>query len=426
MVKLKKMNSAVGRVKVPGDKSISHRGVMLGALADGDTVIDGFLTGADCISTIECFRLLGIETELSGEHVVVHGKGLHGLKKPENILYTGNSGTTTRLLCGILSGQAFESTITGDASIQKRPMKRVRDPLSMMGAKISSDFCPLTISPAKLKAIEYNMPVASAQVKTAILLAGLFAEGITVVKECEKSRDHTELMLKSMGADINVSGNTVSISSKNKLTPIHINVPGDISSAAFFIAAASVMKNSSVIIENVGVNPTRSGILEVARKMGADIREFNRREENNEPVCDIEVKSSSLKGVRIEGDIIPRLIDELPVIAVMAAMAEGETVIADAGELKVKETNRILSVCTELKKCGINITETDDGMIIRGGGRITGAEFKSYNDHRMVMSLAVLAQLADGECSIDDVSSVEISYPGFFDDFYKLERKCEI
>lgn len=423
MTELKKINRIRGEITVPGDKSISHRGVMLGALGEGITEIDGFLTGADCLSTIDCFRNLGIETEISGTRVVVHGNGLYGLKKPDKILYTGNSGTTTRLLSGILAGQSFDSQITGDSSICKRPMSRVVKPLSMMGANIEGEYCPLTIRGSKLTGIKYNMPVASAQVKTAILLAGLYAEGETEVIETEKSRDHTERMLLAMGADITEDGLSVRVKKSEKLTGIHLNVPGDISSAAFFIAAASIMKGSELLIKNVGVNQTRTGILDVARKMGANITELNMRSENNEPVCDLLVKSADLKGVRIDGAIIPRLIDELPVIAVMALAAEGETVIADASELKVKETNRITAVCTELKKCGADIQETDDGMIIRGERRLTGSHFSSYGDHRMAMSLAVLAQLTEGECSIDDISCCGISYPEFFSDFYSLEDK---
>ncbi len=423
MTELKKMNRIKGEITVPGDKSISHRGVMLGALADGITEIDGFLTGADCLSTIDCFRNLGIDTEISGTNVIVHGKGLHGLKKPQKTLYTGNSGTTTRLLCGILAAQSFDSVITGDRSICKRPMSRVVKPLSQMGANIDGEYCPLSISGAELKGIRYNMPVASAQVKTAILLAGLYADGETEVVEIEKSRDHTERMLSAMGADIKSEGLSVRINKCNSLSGVHINVPGDISSAAFIIAAASIMKGSEVLIKNVGVNPTRTGILDAARAMGADITETNQRIENNEPVCDLLVKSADLKGIRIDGAIIPRLIDELPVIAVMALACEGETVIADAAELKVKETNRITAVCTELKKCGADITETDDGMIIRGGKKLTGAKFSSYGDHRMAMSLAVLAQILEGGSSIDDISCCAISYPEFFDDFYRLEDK---
>lgn len=422
MAVLRKMRRIRGEVSVPGDKSISHRGVMLGALADGDTVIDGFLMGADCLSTIECFRALGIKTDIEGGRVTVHGKGLDGLSAPEKQLYTGNSGTTTRLLCGILAAQQFDCEITGDSSICKRPMGRVTKPLSLMGADIEGEYCPLKIRGTKLHGIRYDMTVASAQVKTALILAGLFAEGDTYVKEIEKSRDHTELMLAAMGADISTDGLLIRVSGKNRLSPIHICVPGDISSAAFFIAAASVMPDSEVLIKNVGMNKTRDGIVEVARNMGANISELNTRVENCEPVSDLLVKSAQLHGTKICGSIIPRLIDELPVIAVMAAVAEGETVIADAEELKVKETNRIAAVCTELKKCGVDIRETDDGMIIRGGNKIRKAEFKSYGDHRMAMSLAVMAQLADGECTIDDTDYVGISYPDFFEDFYGLEE----
>lgn len=423
MTGIRKINRIKGEVNIPGDKSISHRGVMLGALGDGITEIDGFLTGADCLSTIDCFRNLGIDTEICGTHVTVHGKGINGLKKPDKILYAGNSGTTTRLLTGILAGQSFDSTITGDSSILKRPMSRVVKPLSLMGAKIEGEYCPLSIKGSRLAGIEYDMPVASAQVKTAILLAGLYADGKTTVIEKEKSRDHTERMLSAMGAKIYEDGLNVSVEICEKLSGIHLEVPGDISSAAFFIAAATVMNGSEILIKNVGVNPTRTGILDVARSMGADVTEINYRTHNSEPVCDLLVKSANIKGVRIDGAIIPRLIDELPIIAVMALSADGETVIADAGELKIKETNRITAVCTELQKCGADITETADGMIIRGGRKLKGASFKSYADHRMAMSLAVLAQMAEGESSIDDISCCEISYPTFFEDFYSLEDK---
>lgn len=423
MTELKKMKKIRGAVTVPGDKSISHRGVMLGALGNGLTEISGFLTGADCLSTVDCFRNLGIETEIDGTKVIVHGKGLHGLSKPQKMLYTGNSGTTTRLLSGILSGQKFDSVITGDASVCKRPMSRVVKPLTAMGARITGEYCPLEIKGASLKGIKYDMPVASAQVKTAVILAGLYADGETEVIEPEKSRDHTERMLTAMGAKIIEDGLSVKLKSCTGLSGLKLTVPGDISSAAFYIAAASIMKGSEVIIKNVGTNPTRTGILDIARRMGADITEINNRTENNEPVCDLVVRSADLKGTRIDGAIIPRLIDELPIIAVMALAADGETVIADASELKVKETNRITAVCTELKKCGADITETDDGMIIRGGKPLCGGSFASYGDHRMAMSLAVLAQITDGDCQIDDIDCCAVSYPGFFEDFYSLEEK---
>lgn len=417
---IQKIKKAVGQIKVPGDKSISHRAVMLGSLANGVTEISGFLKGADCLSTIDCFRKMGIDIDINGENVTVHGNGLRGLKKPDEMLYTGNSGTTTRLLCGILAGQNFDTSITGDASIQKRPMGRVVKPLSMMGAKIENEYCPLYITGTKLHGIDYKMPVASAQVKTAIILAGLYADGETVIHEIEKSRDHTELMLSAMGADLTVDNLDITVKPTNDLTAVNVDVPGDISSAAFFLVLGAIMPNSQITVINVGINPTRTGIIDVLKDMGADITLENVHTSAGETVADITVRSSSLKGTTVGGDIIPRLIDELPIIAVAAVFADGQTVIKDAQELKVKETNRIRAVVDEFNKCGIDITETDDGMIINGGKSIHGAYFKTYGDHRMAMSLTVLAQLADGESTLDDSDCACVSYPTFFDDFYKL------
>lgn len=417
---IQKIKKAVGQIKVPGDKSISHRAVMLGSLANGVTEISGFLNGADCLSTIDCFRKMGIDIDINGENVTVHGNGLRGLKKPDEMLYTGNSGTTTRLLCGILAGQNFDTSITGDASIQKRPMGRVVQPLSMMGAKIENEYCPLYITGTKLHGIDYKMPVASAQVKTAIILAGLYADGETVIHEIEKSRDHTELMLSAMGADLTVDNLDITVKPTNDLTAFNVDVPGDISSAAFFLVLGAIMPNSQITVTNVGINPTRTGIIDVLKDMGADITLENVHTSAGETVADITVRSSSLKGTTVGGDIIPRLIDELPIIAVAAVFANGQTVIKDAQELKVKETNRIRAVVDEFNKCGIDITETDDGMIINGGKSIHGADFKTYGDHRMAMSLTVLAQLADGESTLDDSDCACVSYPTFFDDFYKL------
>ena len=419
---IQKMKKAVGQIKVPGDKSISHRAVMLGSLANGVTEISGFLKGADCLSTIDCFRKMGIDIDINGENVTVHGNGLRGLKKPDEMLYTGNSGTTTRLLCGILAGQNFDTSITGDASIQKRPMGRVVQPLSMMGAKIENEYCPLYITGTKLHGIDYKMPVASAQVKTAIILAGLYADGETVIHEIEKSRDHTELMLSAMGADLTVDNLDITVKPTNDLTAVNVDVPGDISSAAFFLVLGAIMPNSQITVTNVGINPTRTGIINVLKDMGADITLENVHTSAGETVADITVRSSSLKGTTVGGDIIPRLIDELPIIAVAAVFADGQTVIKDAQELKVKETNRIRAVVDEFNKCGIDITETDDGMIINGGKSIHGADFKTYGDHRMAMSLTVLAQLADGESTLDDSDCACVSYPTFFDDFYKLGK----
>ena len=417
---IQKIKKAVGQIKVPGDKSISHRAVMLGSLANGVTEISGFLKGADCLSTIDCFRKMGIDIDINGENVTVHGNGLRGIKKPDEMLYTGNSGTTTRLLCGILAGQNFDTSITGDASIQKRPMGRVVKPLSMMGAKIENEYCPLYITGTKLHGIDYKMPVASAQVKTAIILAGLYADGETVIHEIEKSRDHTELMLSAMGADLTVDNLDITVKPTNDLTAVNVDVPGDISSAAFFLVLGAIMPNSQITVTNVGINPTRTGIIDVLKDMGADITLENVHTSAGETVANITVRSSSLKGTTVGGDIIPRLIDELPIIAVAAVFADGQTVIKDAQELKVKETNRIRAVVDEFNKCGIDITETDDGMIINGGKSIHGADFKTYGDHRMAMSLTVLAQLADSESTLDDSDCACVSYPTFFDDFYKL------
>ena len=417
---IQKIKKAAGQIKVPGDKSISHRAVMLGSLANGVTEISGFLKGADCLSTIDCFKKMGIDIDINGENITVHGNGLRGLKKPDEMLYTGNSGTTTRLLCGILAGQNFDTSITGDASIQKRPMGRVVQPLSMMGAKIENEYCPLYITGTKLHGINYKMPVASAQVKTAIILAGLYADGETVIHEIEKSRDHTELMLSAMGADLTVDNLDITVKPTNDLTAVNVDVPGDISSAAFFLVLGAIMPNSQITVTNVGINPTRTGIIDVLKDMGADITLENVHTSAGETVADITVRSSSLKGTTVGGDIIPRLIDELPIIAVAAVFADGQTVIKDAQELKVKETNRIRAVVDEFNKCGIDITETDDGMIINGGKSIHGADFKTYGDHRMAMSLTVLAQLADGESTLDDSDCACVSYPTFFDDFYKL------
>lgn len=419
-MEIKKIPYAKGEITVPGDKSISHRAVMLGALAEGTTTIKGFLKGADCLSTIDCFRAMGIDIEVTDETITVHGKGLHGLQKPAQTLYTGNSGTTTRLLCGILSGQNFDCEITGDASICKRPMGRVTKPLALMGAEIENEYCPLKIHGRKLTGMDYQMTVASAQVKTALILAGLYADGDTVIHETERSRNHTELMLKAMGGNLRVNGKTITVSKTEMLIPQDITVPGDISSAAFFIVLGAIMPESDILIRNVGVNPTRTGILDVMTDMGADIELVNPRTVTGEAVADIRVRTSKLHGTTISGDIIPRLIDELPIIAIAGLFAEGKTVIADAEELKVKETNRIRAVCDELSKCGASVTETYDGMIIDGMTPLKGADFKTYGDHRMAMSLTVLAQLCDGVSTIDDEECVSVSYPQFFNDFYSL------
>lgn len=422
-MQIQKIPFARGEITVPGDKSISHRSVMLGALGNGSTEITGFLPGADCLATIDCFRQMGVEIQHSGSRVLVKGLGLHGLRAPADTLYTGNSGTTTRLLAGILAGQNFKSVITGDASICKRPMGRVTKPLSAMGAQIDGEYCPLTITGTKLHGITYSQPVASAQVKSAILLAGLYADGKTTVSEPAKSRDHTERMLSAMGAKLEIDSLSVTVSPCEELqTPSEIHVPGDISSAAFFLVLGSVLPGSEITICNVGMNPTRTGVLDALRAMGADIQVENERLQSGEPVADLIVRPANLHGTEIGGELIPRLIDELPVLAVAAALATGETVIRDAAELKVKETNRIQALVCELSKCGADITETEDGMIIRGGKTLHGADFQAYGDHRMAMSMAVLAQCIDGDSAIDDDACVAVSYPDFFDTLYGLGK----
>ncbi|RKJ77642.1 3-phosphoshikimate 1-carboxyvinyltransferase [Butyricicoccus sp. 1XD8-22] len=415
-MKLHTSSGLRGTVTVPGDKSISHRAVMLGALADGDTHISGFLMGEDCLSTIDCFRKMGVQIDVRDGGVTVHGVGLHGLRAPEGPLYTGNSGTTTRLLSGILAAQPFPVSMTGDASIEQRPMGRIITPLREMGADIrgrDGKYCPLHIAPAALHGVRYEMPVASAQLKSAILLAGLYADGVTEVVEPAPSRDHTERMLRAMGVQVEQDGCRVAVHAPLALRACSIEVPGDISSAAFFLAAGAIVPGSELTVKNVGINPTRDGVLEVLRAMGADITCTNVRDAA-EPVADLTVRASALHGTEIGGPLIPRLIDELPVLAAAAAFAEGETVIRDAQELKVKESNRIAAMVAELTRAGVDCTETADGMVIRGG-RPRGAAFETYRDHRIAMSMAVLALGAAGESEILDPGVVSISYPGFFD-----------
>ena len=419
-----KVNSLKGEVAIPGDKSISHRAVMFGSLAEGTTEVTNFLQGADCLSTISCFRKLGIEIENTSQRILIHGKGLHGLTEPSDTLDTGNSGTTTRLISGILAGQRFTTVLNGDASIQTRPMKRIMTPLSMMGADITSlkgnDCAPLRICGGQLHGIAYTSPVASAQVKSCILLAGLYADAPTSVTEPVLSRNHTELMLAGFGAHITSSGTTATIEPEPDLNSMKIEVPGDISSAAYFLAAGLVIPNSEIMIKNVGINPTRDGILRVAKEMGGDITILNEKTSGGEPTCDLLVRSSSLKGVTIGGEIIPTLIDEIPMIAVMACFAEGTTTIKDAQELKVKESNRIDTVVTNLKAMGAHIEATDDGMIIEGGYPLHGAVIDSHLDHRIAMSFAVGALGADGETTIEGADCVKISYPEFYQTLEKL------
>ena len=412
-----------GEVTIPGDKSISHRSIMLGSIALGTTEITHFLEGADCLSTIDCFRKMGVEIERKPSSILVHGKGLRGLTAPASTLNVGNSGTTTRLISGILSGQNFATTLSGDDSLNSRPMKRIMTPLNTMGAHIRSlndnGCAPLHIRPGALHGIHYQSPVASAQVKSAVLLAGLYADSPTSVTEPALSRNHTELMLQGFGAyvatDLHTDGTaTAHVEPCKELYEQQICVPGDISSAAYFIAAALLVPGSELLVKNVGTNFTRAGFLKVCKAMGADIETVSQTIEGGESRADLLVRYSHLKGTVIEGDIIPTLIDEIPMIAIMAAFADGQTVIRDAAELKVKETNRIDTVTAGLKAMGADITPTDDGMIIEGTGHLNGASIQSYLDHRIAMAFSVAGLASDGETQIVDSQCVDVSYPEFY------------
>jgi len=409
----------VKEINIPGDKSISHRSIMFGSIAKGDTRVTNFLKGADCLSTIDCFRRMGIDIEEKEDEIVVHGKGLYGLTEASEGLYTGNSGTTTRLISGILAGQDFTTELTGDDSIQTRPMKRIMTPLREMGADIESirgnDCAPLRIKGGSLKGINYNSPVASAQVKSAVILAGLYADGVTTVTEPVLSRNHTELMLEQFGANIKSEGRAATIIPGNELVGQDIKVPGDISSAAYFIAEGLLVPGSQFVLRNVGINPTRAGILKVCENMGASIEYINKKDDVGEPVADLVIKPCKLHGTVVEGDIIPTLIDEIPIICIMAAMAEGTTVIKDAAELKVKESDRIAVMCDNLQRMGCDITPTEDGMIINGGKPLKGARIDSHLDQRIAMSFAIAGLVAEGETVIEGSECVDISFPGFYD-----------
>lgn len=417
-------NSLNGKIVVPGDKSISHRSVMFGAIADGTTKVSNFLLGEDCLSTIACFQKLGVKIEQSGNDVKIYGKGLHNLQEPKEVLDVGNSGTTIRLMLGILANTPFHSTIIGDTSIGKRPMKRVTEPLSMMNAQIdgreNGQYTPLSIRGGKVKGMHYHSPVASAQVKSAVLLAGLQGEGVTTVTEPMQSRDHTERMLRAFGCTVDVNERTVSLQGGQQLKGADIEVPGDVSSAAFFLVAGAIVQNSKLVLESVGLNPTRTGILDVLTKMGALISIDNMRNEEFEPCGDITIETSKLKGIEIGGSLIPRLIDEIPVIALLATQAEGITVIKDAEELKVKETNRIDTVVDELGKLGAKIEATPDGMIIYGKRNLKGNTVNSHGDHRIGMMLAIASCIIDGEVKIENSDAVAVSYPNFFEQLAAL------
>lgn len=412
--------SLEGTIRIPGDKSVSHRSIMFGAIAEGTTTVEGFLQSDDCLSTIDCFQKLGVEISIEGDKVKIISKGITHWKEPDEILYTGNSGTTTRLMLGILAGSSVSSVLIGDESIQKRPMRRVTDPLKQMNAKLigreNGQFTPIAVEGTKLQAIHYTMPVASAQVKSAILLAALNANGETVVEEIETSRDHTEKMLKHFGANIAVDNKTIRLLGGQKLNGTAVVVPGDISSAAFFLVAGAIVPSSKLTLTNVGLNPTRTGIMDVLQAMGASFTVNDAANSSHEEMGTIEIESSPLVGTEIGGELIPRLIDEIPIIALLATQANGKTVIKNAEELKVKETNRIDAVVNELKKLGANITATDDGMIIEGPTTLHGGDLLTYGDHRIGMMAAVASLITTEPVTIDNAGCIAVSYPTFFED----------
>ena len=419
-----------GEIEIPGDKSVSHRSVMLAGLCDTPVHITNYLHAADCLSTAAAMEMLGVSVRWADDTTLdVTGHGFDGLTEPRGILDAGDSGTMLRLMMGLLAPQPFLSTFTGDAALYRRPMGRVIEPLSRMGARIAGraggKYLPITILPAekKMQGIEYKMPMASAQVKSAILLAGLRAEGETTVIEPFPSRDHTERMLRAFGAEIRQDGNRVSCRAVQKLSaPESIEVPGDISSAAFWLVAASIIEGSDLLLKGVGVNPTRTGVLDVLRDMGADIELLNERESGGEPIADIRVRSAKLHGVSFGGAIIPRLIDEIPILAVAALFADGDTVITDAGELRVKETDRLHAVAVEYNKLAPCVEESEDGLVIHGGTKkIRHAECFSYDDHRMAMSLAIAGTAGDG-VTIENPECVDISYPTFYKNLAELQR----
>ncbi len=417
-------HSIQGTIKVPGDKSISHRAIMFGAISSGKTIVRNFLFGADCLSTISCFRKLGVNIIQEDNEIVIYGEGWSGLKEPASVLDVGNSGTTTRLMLGILAGRPFHSVVIGDDSIAKRPMNRVVLPLRQMGAKINGrengNYTPIAIQGSPLTSITYELPVASAQVKSCLLLAGLQANGETTIIEPAATRDHTEKMIQHFGGEISIRNNQISVQGNQQLTGTVVDVPGDISSAAFFMVAAAIMGNSEVKLENVGLNPTRTGIIDVLIKMGADISIEMNKDASYEPVGTITVRTSILKGIEISGDLIPRLIDELPIIALLATQAEGTTIIKNAEELKVKETNRIDAVARELSQLGANIVPTEDGMIITGKTTLHGGTVSSLGDHRIGMMLGVASLICKEKVILEDYEAVEVSYPNFFEDLQAL------
>lgn len=416
-----------GCFELIGDKSISHRAVMFSSISKGHNKISNFLMGEDCLSTISCFRKMGVDIQINGKDVYVKGNGLYGLKRPEDTLYVGNSGTTIRLMMGILAGNKFDATLIGDDSIAKRPMKRVTDPLKLMGCNIEgnddANYTPIKIYGGNLNAIDYHMPVASAQVKSALILASLYANDTSFIHEKIKSRNHTEIMLKSFGADINIENLKISVNPVNELFSQDIYVPGDISSAAFIIVSALITKGSEVIIKNVGLNETRTGIIDVVKNMNGNIEIINERLVGGELVGDLLVRyTPNLCATTIDKDIIPRLIDEIPVIAVLATQAEGTTIIKDAQELKVKESNRIKAMVDNLKILGADIEELEDGMIIKGKAKLNGGQINTFKDHRIAMAFSTLNLMSDEKIKLDNEDCINVSFPGYFDVIKSLTK----
>lgn len=410
--------SLSGEIKIPGDKSISHRSVMFGSIAHGVTRVTNFLPGDDCLSTISCFRKLGVTINERDNELIINGNGFEGLKEANEVLDVGNSGTTIRLLLGILAGRPFFSSLVGDESIAKRPMTRVTDPLAKMGAQIdgrkNGSYTPISIRGGGLNPIHYRLPVASAQVKSALILAGLQADGESTIIELSETRDHTERMIRKFGGQIRKDNKVIKVNGGQKLTAADVQVPGDISSAAFFLVAAAIVPGSEIVLKNVGLNPTRTGIIEVMNNMGADLQILNHNVDSFEPSGDILIKASKLTGTVIEGELIPKLIDEIPIIALLATQAKGKTIIKDASELKVKETNRIDTVVKELRKLGATIEATDDGMIIHGNSKLSGGTVSSHGDHRIGMMLAIAALVCQDVVELENPQAIAVSYPNFF------------
>lgn len=426
-IKIKQIKKLHGTIEVPGDKSISHRACIIGSIANGVTHVSNFLKAEDTLRTVRMFQDMGVDIKLRSNTLIIQGRGLNSLREPKDILDSGNSGTTARLMLGILAGQNFTSTITGDDYLKKRPMLRVVEPLRKMGARIegneNGNFLPLTVRGAKLSPISYELNIASAQVKSAILLASLFADGETIVKERVISRDHTERMLKLFGANINKHSGAISVKGNPYLKGQSLTVPGDFSSAAFFIVAGILLKNAKIVIKNVGINPTRTGLYDILKKIGANITIENYSGKYQEPRGDIVVEGGSeLKGIEIGDSIIPKLIDEIPILAVAACLSNGRTIIKDAKELRVKESDRISSMVTELKKMGAKIEELPDGMIIDGVNNLSGAECNSHGDHRVAMALSIAGLIAEGETKVDDTDCINTSFPEFLDCIEKLTK----